>query len=148
MVKYFLERRAGILINMSGRGGGGDPAPYTAVYACTKAAVTSFTKSLAEENRSAPISIHAVMPGMVATDFYKEENMQTSPRLKATANSLPYIMKAVGVPADEVGKLFARVAGQEPGKSTGKVYTPLTGLRKLRAVGILMYYRTNGKIKA
>ncbi|MBN2404030.1 MAG: SDR family NAD(P)-dependent oxidoreductase, partial [Coriobacteriia bacterium] len=58
LIPYFREH-GGVLINMAGRGYRGEATPYTASYAATKAAVASLTKSLAAENKSAPISIHA-----------------------------------------------------------------------------------------
>ena len=58
-----------MLINVSGRGGRGDTAAFTAAYAATKAGVMVFTKSLAEEHKRDPISVLIFMPGMVDPDF-------------------------------------------------------------------------------
>ena len=146
VVPYFVERRGGILVNMSGRGGRGDPTPFTAVYGATKVAIRQFTLSLAAENRSQPISIHAVLPGMVDTDFYAYD-MKTSPRLAESRKGIPYVLKAVGVPVEEVASLFVDIATQDPGKETGKVYTLFKGKRVLKAMGMLAYYRATGKIK-
>jgi len=82
---------------------------------------------------------------MVATDFYKD--VKTSPKLAASAQSLPYVLKAFGVPIDVVGRSFVQIAAQEPGKVTGKSYSLLSGLRLIRAIGLLMWYRTTGKIQ-
>ena len=145
IIPYFIQQGGGILINMSGKGGRGDASPFLATYAATKAAVTSLTKSLAQENKTHPISIHSVIPGMVATDFYKD--MQTSPELAARAQSMPYVLKAFGVPIDVVGRFFAQIAAQEPGKVTGKSYSLLSGWRLIRAIGLMMWYRATGKIQ-
>ena len=57
---------------MSGRGGHrGEASPFLTTYAATKAAVISLTKGLSKENKAHPISIHAVIPGMVAAGFYQ-----------------------------------------------------------------------------
>ncbi len=145
VVPYFIDQGAGILINMSGKGGRGEPSPFLATYSATKAAITNLTRSLAQENRAYPISIHSVIPGMVATDFYKD--MKTSPGLVASTQSLPYVLKAFGVPTDIVGRFFVKIAGQEPGKVTGKTYFILSGWRLARAISLMIWYRATGKIK-
>lgn len=145
VIPYFTEQGWGILINMSGKGGRGDPSPFTAIYASTKAAVTSLTKSLAKENKANSISIHSLIPGMVKTDFYKD--LKTSPKLKESTESLPYVFNAFGVPAGDVGRFFVKLAAQEPGKLTGKTYSLLTGPRLIRAIGLMIWYRVTGKIK-
>ncbi len=146
LVPYFVQRRGGVLVNMSGRGARGDPTPYTAVYGATKVAVQHFTLSLARENKGRPISIHAVLPGMVATDFYRDD-MKTSPRLAENRKGIPYVLKAVGVPMEEVAALFVDIASQDPGRETGKVYTLFKGKRMMKAMGLLAYYRATGKIR-
>ncbi len=111
VIPYFITKGGGILINMKGTGGRGEPSPFLATYSATKAAITNLTNSLAEENRAYPISIHSVIPGMVATDFYKD--MKTSPELAASIQSLPYVLKAFGVPTDIVGCFFVKIAVQK-----------------------------------
>ena len=133
------------MINISGKGGRGDASPFMTTYAATKAAVTSLTKSLAQENKSHPISIHSVVPGMVATDLMVD--VKTSPGLAPTTESLPYVLKAFGVPLDVVGRFVAEVAAQEPGRMTGKNYSILRGARLLRGIGLMMWYRATGKMK-
>lgn len=145
VIPYFVQQGGGILINMSGRGGRGDATPFTAVYGATKTAVTGLTRSLAQENKDQPISIHVVLPGMVATDFYRD--IKVSPRLTATGQSMPYVLKAVGGPVEEVARLFVEIAAQEPGKVTGKTYSVFKGGRMMRAMAQLMWYRATGKIK-
>ncbi len=145
LIPYF-NRQGGILVNMSGKGGRGDPSPHLTTYAATKAAVISLTKSLALENKGHPISIHAVLPGMVATDFYKD--VDASPKLTETARSIPYVLKAVGMPIDLVAQLFVDIAAQQPGKETGKIYSLFKGRRLARGIGLLMWYRATGKIKS
>ncbi len=144
IIPYFIKNGGGVLINMSGKGGRGEASPFLTVYAATKAAVTSLTKSLAREYRAYPVSIHSVLPGMVETDFYKD--MNASPKLAADAQNIPYVLRAVGVPKDVVGRFFAEIAAQEPGKVTGKSYSLLKGWRLPRAIALLMWYRATGKI--
>jgi hypothetical protein len=82
---------------------------------------------------------------MVKTDFYKD--LKTSPKLKESTESLPYVFNAFGVPAEDVGRFFVKLAVQEPGKLTGKTYSLLTGPRLIRAIGLMIWYRVTGKIK-
>lgn len=72
VIPYFIRQGGGILLNLSGKGGDSRPAPFNTTYAATKAAVVGLTRSLAEEYRRYPVSIHSISPGMVATDFYKD----------------------------------------------------------------------------
>lgn len=146
IIPYFIQQHGGILINMSGKGGRGEASPFLATYAATKAAVTNLTKSLAQENKAYPLSIHSVVPGMVATDFYKD--MKTSPKLDASVRNLPYVLKAFGVPIEDVGRFFVQIAAQEPGRKTGKNYSLLRGWRLIRAIGLMMWYRLTRKIES
>lgn len=131
---------------MGGRGSNGDASPFLTTYAATKAAVVSLTKSLAKEYKRYPISIHSVIPGMVATDFYR--NIKIGSNQEENLGSIPYVLKAFGVPAGEVGEFFAQIAAQEPGKVTGKIYSLLKGGRLVHGIGLMMYYRATGKVKA
>lgn len=145
VIPHFAEQGGGILINISGKGARGEASPFMSSYAATKAAVTSFTKSLAQEYKDHPISIHSVLPGMVETDFYKD--VKTGEGLSATAESLPYVLKALGVPLDEVGRFVAQIAAQEPGEATGKNYSVLKGWGLMRGIALLTWYRLTGRVK-
>lgn len=120
VIPHFIREKKGVIINITGRGGRLESAAFMAVYAATKAAVTSLTKSLAEENRKHPLSIHALLPGMVETDFYR--NTPVSPGLKSRMLIMPVLLKAYGTPVVEVAAAVAKIAGQKPGKKTGKIY--------------------------
>jgi NAD(P)-dependent dehydrogenase (short-subunit alcohol dehydrogenase family) len=145
-ILHFIEQGGGILINLSGKGGRGDASPFTTVYAATKAAVTSLTKSLALEYKDHPISIHSILPSMVATELTTD--VKTSPKLSDATKTMPYVMKAIGVPVDVVGSFVAQIAAQEPGKATGKSYSVLKGKRLARGIALLTWYRLTGKIKS
>jgi glucose 1-dehydrogenase len=145
IIPWMRTHGGGIIVNMSGRGGKGEPSPWTALYAATKAAVTSLTRSLATENKGGNISIHAVIPGMVATDFYK--NITTSPRCSAELDNLPLVLDAFGVPLDMVGQGFVDVAAQEPGRVTGRVYNLLHGKRLSRGILKITYARMTHRLK-
>jgi glucose 1-dehydrogenase len=141
---YLLGKGGGLLVNMSGRGGRGDPAPFLTTYAATKAAVVSLTKSLAAEYKGRPISIHSFLPGMVATDFY--EDVQSSPRLDRMVRSVPLALRAFGVPVETVAQRFVAIAEQKPGQETGQSYSLLAGRRLLRGIALMAWYRLSGQM--
>ena len=66
-----IERRRGAIVNVvsiAGHNGGG---PGAGVYASSKAALTSFTKSLAKELAPHGIRVNAVSPGVIDTPFHE-----------------------------------------------------------------------------
>ena len=145
-IAHFRANGGGHVINMTGRGYKGDPTPYTAVYAATKTAVASLTRSLAAENRGVPVSVNAVVPGMVATDFYVD--IECSPRLEATKDNWRYALEAFGVPLAEVAAEFVRLADLEPGSETGRIYSLLTPARTAQGVFKMMGHRMSGRMKS
>jgi NAD(P)-dependent dehydrogenase (short-subunit alcohol dehydrogenase family) len=145
IIPYFIELGGGSLINIGGRGWRGEAAPFLTVYAATKAAVASLTRSLAREYRESPVSIHSIVPGMVATDFYKD--IKASPKLADSLQSLPFVLKAFGVPVGDVARFCAEIAAREPGKSTGGSYSLLSRRQLARGICLMMYYRLTGKVK-
>jgi 3-oxoacyl-[acyl-carrier protein] reductase len=66
-----IERRRGAIINVvsiAGHNGGG---PGAGAYAASKAALTSFTKSLAKELAPHGVRVNAVSPGLIDTPFHE-----------------------------------------------------------------------------
>jgi NAD(P)-dependent dehydrogenase (short-subunit alcohol dehydrogenase family) len=145
MISYFSSHGGGVIINMTGKGGRNDPSPYLTTYACTKAAVTSLTKSLAGEAKDRPVSIHCVSPGMVATDFYKDVKVSNS--LKEKAKNIPYALDAFGVEEKVVGKRVAQIAAQEPGKITGKTYNFVSKPQMFVGGMKMAWWGMTGKLK-
>jgi NAD(P)-dependent dehydrogenase (short-subunit alcohol dehydrogenase family) len=146
MIPYFREH-GGYLMNVCGRGWKGDATPYTTAYGASKAAVASLTRSLAAENKDCPnVSINAFVPGMVDTDFYRDD-MPVSPRLEATRHNVRLALDAFGTPVVEVGERCAALIAEQPGKTSGKIY-PMLGLRQVVAGGAKMaYWGMTGKMR-
>jgi short-subunit dehydrogenase len=63
-----VERGRGAVVNVSSLAGEG-AAPYNATYGATKAFVTSFTESVAEEVRDSGVRLQALLPGFTRTEF-------------------------------------------------------------------------------
>jgi short-subunit dehydrogenase len=62
-----IARQQGVIINVSSTAGF-QPMPYAAVYAATKAFVTSFSMALAEEVRANGITVVTLCPGPTQTE--------------------------------------------------------------------------------
>jgi short-subunit dehydrogenase len=67
-LSVMVPRRRGWLINVSSVASF-QPAPRLAVYAATKAYVTSLTESLHEEVKGAGVHVSALCPGLTKTEF-------------------------------------------------------------------------------
>ncbi|HEY5541031.1 MAG TPA: SDR family NAD(P)-dependent oxidoreductase [Coriobacteriia bacterium] len=147
MLPYFREH-GGYLMNMCGRGWKGDATPYTTAYGASKAAVASLTRSLAAENRDCPhVSINAFVPGMVDTDFYRDD-MPVSPRLESIRHQVRIALEAFGTPLADVGERCSALIAEEPGRTTGRVYAML-GLPHVIAGGAKMaWWGMTGKMRA
>lgn len=146
VLPYFVGRGAGVLINVSGRGGRGDAAAYTAAYAATKAAVMVYTKSLAEEHKADPVSVLVFMPGMVDTDFYGQ-SMQVSPELRDLAGNIRIVLDTIGTPIEAVGPKLVEAACTPPGRDSGRVVSTNSGGRMMLGGFKLMWARLTGRMK-
>ena len=67
------ERGSGYLLNVSSVASF-QPAPGLAVYAATKAYVTSLTEALHEEMRATGVHVSALCPGLTKTEFQERSN--------------------------------------------------------------------------
>jgi len=70
-----IPRRRGWLLNVSSVAGF-QPAPKLAVYAATKAYVTSLSESLHSEASSAGVNVTALCPGLTKTEFQDVSNTE------------------------------------------------------------------------
>jgi NAD(P)-dependent dehydrogenase (short-subunit alcohol dehydrogenase family) len=132
LIPYFLAQGGGVIINLSGRGGKGNPSPYQSPYAATKAAVVSLTRSLAAENKGKPISINCLMPGMVATSLY--DNPETCPETEGQMRILPVLLKSFGTPMERMQKVVVKMCAVKPGSVSGKIYSAERPERYFRAL--------------
>jgi uncharacterized protein len=72
-----VPRRRGYLLNVSSVASF-QPAPKLAVYAATKAYVTSLSESLHEEVRGTGVKVTALCPGLTRTEFQSVSNTESS----------------------------------------------------------------------
>lgn len=144
VLPYFRER-GGHVLNLAGRAYKGEPAPFTAMYASTKAAIASLTGSVAAENKNFPVSVNALVPGMVDTDFYRK--IDISPSMGEASGNWRYALDAFGVPLAKVGFETARILSTPPGAETGKVYSLLTFGKTVRGIVKISGDRLAGRLK-
>ena len=95
------ERKSGAIINVSSTAGF-QPIPFMATYAATKAFVTSFSEAIAEENRPFNITVTAVCPGPVKTNFFN------------ASAATPFSAKGMLKPEDVVEKALSGVKARRP----------------------------------
>jgi uncharacterized protein len=84
------ERRSGFILNLSSMAGF-QPVPYFAVYAATKAFVTSFSEAIHEEVKSDGVFVGCLCPGPVDTEFQKVAGI--NPRFYARSQSVGTVVK-------------------------------------------------------
>jgi NAD(P)-dependent dehydrogenase (short-subunit alcohol dehydrogenase family) len=145
LVLPYLREHGGHILNLTGRGHKGEPTPHTALYAATKTAIASLTGSVAAENRRFPVSVNALVPGMVATDFY--DKIDISPTMGEASDNWRYALAAFGVPAADVGREVVRILSLEPGAETGRVYSLLTFRKTVRGIVKITGDRLAGRLK-
>ena len=73
-----VPRGSGWLLNVSSVASF-QPAPQLAVYAATKAYVTSLTESLHEEARGSGVHVTALCPGLTKTEFNRSATPKSTP---------------------------------------------------------------------
>lgn len=76
-VPGMVERRRGAILNLASTASF-QPLPMQAGYAATKAFVLSFTESLHAELKSSGVSVTALCPGPVKTEFVEVANLQNA----------------------------------------------------------------------
>lgn len=99
-----VQRKRGKILNVASTAGF-LPGPLQAVYYATKAFVVSFSQAIAEELREEHVTVSALCPGAVATEFSSVGDLQDVPAFKNMAS--PASVAEVGYQAMKRGKLIA-----------------------------------------
>src|ERR1700761_5518371 len=95
-----------------------DPSPQLLDYAQTKAAIVSFTKSLAQQVAEKGIRVNAVAPGPYWTPLQPSGGTGTGKLVKFGDQTA---LKRPGQPA-EIAPIYVLLASSESSYSTGQVY--------------------------
>ena len=101
------SRRHGSVLIVSSMAGA-QPMPNFGVYAASKAAVTSFAESLHEELRTEGVSVTALCPGGVSTEFSEVADMvRAERRMPRALIASPHDTAAAGLAALAAGRRTA-----------------------------------------
>lgn len=147
VMHYMLPRKQGLLVNIYGNGSFLRPASPTGLYGATKAWITSFTRSLAQELKGSGVHILGFSPGMMTTD------MLTSPtvvgeRGKEMLKNFGFVLRFLGRPAKfAADKLVKAIANQRKEFAEVKLFKPWTPLLGLLRVGWENLTRTGQRPK-
>ena len=117
VVPAMRERGAGSIINLTSiaarNGGGGG----SAVYATSKAAVSTFTRGLAKEVALDGIRVNAVSPGVIATPFHERHTSEE--QMAVMVAGVP--MRRMGTPEECVGAVLFLASDAMSGYVTGQI---------------------------
>jgi len=129
------ERRGGKIINVSSAAGF-QPIPFMAVYAATKAFVTSFSEAIAEENRPYGIQVLALCPGSTKTNFFAASNIERPVQVKGQQTAEQVVetaMRAIRSGKTKAVSGLTNFIGALIGKHAPNVITTRAIGRALRA---------------
>ncbi len=131
---FMLPRREGTLVNLYGAGSFLRPTSPTGLYGATKAWITSFTRTLAQEIKGSGVKVIGFSPGMLLTD------MLTSPTVVGEAGRdmmqrYDFVLRLLaGSPDRAAAKLVAAIETQRKDfveVRLFKPWTPLLGILRI-----------------
>jgi NAD(P)-dependent dehydrogenase (short-subunit alcohol dehydrogenase family) len=106
-----IERGRGRIVNVSS-GAATRPYPYGSGYAAGKAALLTFTESLAAETKEHGLAVFAITPGFVWTEMTE--------RLRDASGPAPDISGADPLEPERAGELVVRLASGEADALSGR----------------------------
>ena len=101
-----VKQRTGKILNVSSTASF-LPGPLQAVYYASKAFVTSFSQAIAEELNGTGVTVTALCPGPVATEFFGTANMEGVKMLKTQKAMTPEKTAAIGYRDMMKGRLLS-----------------------------------------
>ena len=110
-----MERKAGVIINVSSIAGRNGGALGSIHYSTAKGGLITFTKGLAKEMAPYGVRVNAVSPGVIATPFH--EQFSSPEMMKTYVGMIP--LGRVGRPAD-VSSVIAFLASDAAGYLAGE----------------------------
>jgi NAD(P)-dependent dehydrogenase (short-subunit alcohol dehydrogenase family) len=124
VVPYFMERRAGRIVNVSSDAGRVGSKGET-VYAAAKAGVLGLTKSLAREMAPYGVTVNSVCPGPTRTPLLAKEAEDNPKLMEKLIRAVP--LGRVGEPRDQA-LAIAFLASDASAYITGQVLSVSGGL--------------------
>ncbi|HWE29217.1 MAG TPA: SDR family NAD(P)-dependent oxidoreductase [Polyangia bacterium] len=110
-VGELVAQKAGVILNVASSAGF-QPTPGMTTYGATKAFVLSFSEGLAEELRGTGVTVTALCPGPVASEFFAAAG-NAAERTPSSAEMTPAEVARYAIDAAERGRVVA-----VPGVST------------------------------
>jgi glucose 1-dehydrogenase len=135
IMHYMLPRKQGMLVNIYGQGSFLRPASPTGLYGATKAWITSFTRTLADEIKGNNVQILGFSPGMMTTDMLTNPNV-VGERGKEMLKNFGFVLRFLGKPAKyAANELVKTIAGDHKEFKEVQLFKPWTPLLGLIRVG-------------
>ena len=131
-----LDRALGMISLNVSSAAGFQPLPFMAVYAATKAFVTSFSEAVAEENRPFGVQVMALCPGSTKTNFFRASNIERPMQVKGQQTADQVVdtaMRGIKGGRTKVVSGLANFVGALMGKHVPNVITTRAIARALRA---------------
>lgn len=141
-VAIMKRQGGGTIVNLYGRGSDLKPATPSGLYGATKAWITSFTRTMAEEYKDLPIQIVGFSPGMMTTDMLDVHEVvgdQVAERLRSLPLVLDAFAKPPEVPAEHLVTLL------ENNRKPFVEYRMMKGLRMMKMLARLAWLNINKK---
>ena len=134
-MQHFLPRKQGMLVNIYGQGSFLRPASPTGLYGTTKAWLTSFTRTLAQENKGSGVQILGFSPGMMTTDMLIHPRV-VGEKAQSRMKNFGFVLRFLGQPAEvSAHQLVKAVANQRKEFAEVRLFkpwTPLLGLLRVK----------------
>ncbi len=111
-------REGGSIINIAGGGGLLDAMPKMGAYGCSKAAVVSFTNTLAEESKS--VRVNCIFPGMQDSKIH-DDIMNMGPAANPQFDKVVAMKRDGGVPIGNTLQIVNYLT-RDGAKETGVTY--------------------------
>ncbi len=131
IMQYMLPRKQGMVVNIYGNGSFLRPASPTGLYGASKAWMTSFTRTLAKENKGSGVQILGFSPGMMTTDMLTSPNVvgeRGREMLKNFGFVLRFLAWSPKYASDKMVKTIANHHKEFAEVRLFKPWTPLFGL--------------------
>lgn len=127
-LRRFVPAGRGKLINILGRGSGGEASPNQSAYAASKAWAASFTRTLAKEYQKSGVGIYAYNPGMMTTDLLTD--LVAVSGFEKPLKAMPTIIRMWAKPPEVPARRVAWLASAATDGKTG------LEIREMNAVGM------------
>ncbi len=126
------QPEGGTIVNLYGRGSNGRPASPTGLYGASKAWVTLFTRTVAQEYRHLPIRFIGFSPGMMTTDMLQVHEV-VGEQAAARLRNLPRVLAALATPPEVPAAALVHLLERHDNKPFVE-YRTLRGLRLLKGL--------------